>query len=241
MVDTRKILDGILNPANSPEGNKDGAATRRSPLDDLNLGGVGGGAAAGGLVALLLGTKTGRKMGKSALKLGGFALIAALAYRAWQNWTSKAGQTGAPARDDAPKSLPVPADTAFLPSRADEQQRIARNILRAMIAAAKADGHIDAREMDRIHAKMDDLDLGVSEKAFVMDELRAAPDLAAIARDSRTGEEAAELYAASVLAIDGTKPEERRHLDRLAGLLGLDDALVSEIEDSVRDVVVLKR
>lgn len=240
MVDTRKILDGILNSANSPENSGDSATTRQSPLNDLNLGGVGGGAAAGGLVALLLGTKTGRKMGKSALKLGGLALIAALAYRAWQNWTSKLAKADAPPKGEAPKALPVPDDSAFLPTRVDEQQRIARNILRAMIAAAKADGHIDADELDRIYSKMDELDLGASEKAFVMDELRAPADLARIARESQTGEEAAEIYTASLLAIDGTKAGERAHLTRLAGLLGLDDALASELEGSVREAVLLR-
>lgn len=241
MVDTRKFLDGILNQAGPPKYSGAGAKTRRSPLDDLNLGGVGGGAAAGGLVALLLGTKTGRKMGKSALKLGGLALIAALAYRAWQNWTSKSDRPDAAAHGEKPKPLSAPDDTAFLPARLDEQQRIARNILRAMIAAAKADGHIDAGELDRIHSKMDEFDLGTSEKAFVMDELRAPADLAKIAREARTCEEAAEIYTASLFAIDGTKSGERAHLTRLAGLLGLDDALVSDLEASVRDAVVLGR
>ena len=45
MVDTRKILDGILNHANSPKDSGKSTTTRRSPLNDLNLGGVGGGAA----------------------------------------------------------------------------------------------------------------------------------------------------------------------------------------------------
>ncbi|MCY0150937.1 tellurite resistance TerB family protein [Hoeflea alexandrii] len=192
-------------------------------------------------MALLLGTKTGRKMGKSALKLGGLALIAALAYRAWQNWTSKAEGPVATTHGETPKSLPAPDKTAFLPARADEQQRIARNILRAMVAAAKADGHIDSEEFDRIHNKMDKLDLGASEKAFVMDELRAPADLARIAREARTREEAAEIYAASLFAIDGTKPGERAHLAQLAELLGLDDALVTELEASVCDVVVAPR
>ncbi len=41
-----------------------------------------------------------------------------------------------------------------------------------MIAAAKADGHIDAKEQAAIFAEMDKLPLNADDKAFVMDELR---------------------------------------------------------------------
>ncbi len=47
------------------------------------LRGAGGGALAGGLAALLLGSKTGRKIGGEALKMGGMAAVGALAYKAY--------------------------------------------------------------------------------------------------------------------------------------------------------------
>ena len=47
---------------------------------------MGAGAAAGGLGAVVLGTKTGRTHGGKALKLGGLALIGGLAYKALQNY-----------------------------------------------------------------------------------------------------------------------------------------------------------
>ncbi len=241
MIDTRKILEGVLSQAGlaGPSGNP--AEDSQSKTGKMNLGGFGGGAAVGGLAGLLLGTKSGRKMGKSAIKLGGLALIAALAYRAWQNWKSGSGTDVTTGRPDEQKALPSPENTAFLPTNSNEQQRIARNMLRAMIAAAKADGHIDAEELDRIHGKMDELDLGSEDKAFVMDELRAPVDVAAIARSAHTREEATEIYVASLLTIDGGKPGEQKHLQRLSGLLGLDSLLVAELEGSVRDVVVLTR
>jgi len=44
--------------------------------------------AAGALAGLLLGTGTGRKITGSALKVGGLAAIAGLAYKAYQNYSS---------------------------------------------------------------------------------------------------------------------------------------------------------
>jgi uncharacterized membrane protein YebE (DUF533 family) len=42
--------------------------------------------ATGAIVAVLLGTGTGRSIGGSALKLGGMAAIAGLGYQAWKNY-----------------------------------------------------------------------------------------------------------------------------------------------------------
>jgi uncharacterized membrane protein YebE (DUF533 family) len=47
--------------------------------------------ATGAIVAVLLGTKTGRSLGGSALKIGGMAAIAGLGYQAWKNY--QAGKT----------------------------------------------------------------------------------------------------------------------------------------------------
>jgi uncharacterized membrane protein YebE (DUF533 family) len=196
------------------------------------LGGSGGGALAGGLAALLLGSKQGRKLGGSALKIGGMALVGALAYRAYQDWQTKqqpAGSTG--------PLLPPPADTPFNPSSEAEQQSLARALLRAMIAAAKADGHIDQTEQKAIFAKMDELPLDADDKAFVMDELRAPLDVDAVARGARTPEQATEIYAASLLAVDVDHAEERAYLQRLATSLKLDPGLVRHIHATVEESV----
>ena len=52
--------------------------------------------AAGALVAVLLGTGTGRKVTGSAIKLGGLAAVAGLAYKAYQNYQN-GSQPGADA------------------------------------------------------------------------------------------------------------------------------------------------
>ena len=129
--------------------------------------------------------------------------------------------------------LPAPSGTPFNPSSENGQQTLARHLLRAMIAAAKADGHVDAQEQARIFAEMDKLPLGADDKAFVMDELRAKLDIDAVASAAATPEEAAEIYTASLLAIDIDNAAERGYLAMLAARLKLDDALVAHLQQTV--------
>lgn len=195
--------------------------------------GAGGGALAGGLAALLLGTKTGRKIGGEALKLGGMAAVGALAYKAYRDWQAGKEAPAAPPEQQSVPMLPAPSGTPFNPSSERGQQTLARHLLRAMIAAAKADGHVDAQEQGRIFAEMDKLPLGADDKAFVMDELRAKLDIDAVASGAATPEEAAEIYTASLLAIDIDNAAERGYLAMLAARLKLDDALVAHLQQTV--------
>lgn len=233
MLDAKRLLDQFVGGQGSQGGGGE------------FLRGAGGGALAGGLAALILGTKTGRKLGGEALKLGGIAAVGALAYKAFSDW--QAGKQVAPAGEasrpsSVPQSsvsqspvlmLPAPSGTPFNPSSEGGQQKLARTLLRAMIAAAKADGHVDAQEQTRIFAEMDKLSLSADDKAFVMDELRARLDVDAVAGAATTPEEAAEIYTASLLAIDVDNAAERGYLAMLAARLKLDDALVAHLQQSV--------
>lgn len=232
MFDAKRLLDQFLGgqgAGNAPLGGLGGS------LGGLggSLGGVGGGALAGGLAGILLGTKQGRKLGGTALKVGGVAVVGALAYAAYRNW--QAGRE--PSATQAPV-LPPPQDTPFNPAGEAAQQSLGRSLLRAMIAAAKADGHIDAREQAAIFARMDQLSLDADDKAFVMDELRAPLDIDAVARAARSPEEAAEIYTASLLAIDLDHAAERGYLSMLAARLGLEDALVAHLHAAVEGATI---
>ena len=122
-----------------------------------------------------------------------------------------------------------------LPATDVEQQTLARKLLRAMIAAAKCDGHIDADEQGRIFSELDKLTLSPEEKGFVMDELRAKLDIDGVANAASSPEEAAEIYAASLLAIDADTPAERGYLAMLAARLRLDSDLAEHLSSSVRN------
>ena len=199
------------------------------------MGGIGGGALAGGLATLLLGTKTGRKLGGSALKLGGMAVVSALAYKAYRDrQADKSSATaGVPQNIPSQTMLPPPSGSPFNPTSEDGQQKLAQMLLRAMIAATKTDGHIDEKERARLVGEIDKLNLASNEKAFVIGELQAKLDIDAIAAAATTQEEAAEIYTASLLVIDVDTAAERGYLTMLAARLNLDDNLIAHIHQSI--------
>lgn len=236
MFDAKSLLDQFLGGQNQGGSNQQGFGQKGRNGDLLQqagnmLGGFGGGALTGGLAGLLLGSKGGRKMAGNALAYGGMAVAGALAYRAYQNY--QAGKQASPAANASVPLLPPPVDTPFNPISEAEQQSLARNLLRAMISAAKADGHIDAAEQANIFAQMDKMNVGAEDKVFVMDELRKPLDVDAVASAARTPEEAAELYTVSLLAIDVDNPSERGYLALLAARLNLDEKLVAHLHATV--------
>ena len=102
-----------------------------------------------------------------------------------------------------------------------------------MIGAAKADGHIDADEQQRIFGQVNALNLDPEEKAFVMDELGKPLDVDAIAAGAKDQETAAEIYAASLIAINPDGPTEKAYLSLLAARLKLDPSLVEHLHANV--------
>ena len=238
MLDPKRLLDQFLGAGQTGgPGDVSGAPGGGGPIAGglgRHIGGFGGGAVVGGLAGLLLGSKQGRKLGGSALKLGGMAVLGGLAYKAYRDWQDgKQPQTAEVGSRTSTTMLPPPRDTPFNPTGEAEQQALGRHLLRAMIAAAKADGHIDATEQASIFARMDALPLAADDKAFVVDELRAPLDVDAVAGSARSPEEAAEIYAASLLAIDVDNAAERGYLAMLAARLKLDEALVQHLHANV--------
>jgi uncharacterized membrane protein YebE (DUF533 family) len=187
------------------------------------------GALAGGLASVLLGGgRRGRGLSQSSLKLGGMALIAGLAYKAYQDSQAKAAGQPAPHSPAPAEIAPPPADSPFLPSDNEAEER-AKLLVTAMIAAAKADGTIDAAEQKHIFERLGALELDAESKAYVLDQMRAPLDLDGIVRQSHRPEVATEVYAASLLAIDPDHLAEKAYLQMLAARLGLEDDLVAEI------------
>ena len=175
MLDAKRLLDQFMgaNSQNMPA-NRGGFPQQQSGgqgggIGDMvgglgnvlggNLGGIGGGAVAGGLAALLMGSKSGRKMAGNALQLGGMAVVGALAYKAYQNQQATkggaaavSGTTAAPGSQPneavAQSALSLPETSRFHPVSQTEDDALL--FLRTMVAAAAADGHIDQAERSRI-------------------------------------------------------------------------------------------
>jgi uncharacterized membrane protein YebE (DUF533 family) len=107
-------------------------------------------------------------------------------------------------------------------------------LLRAMIAAAKADGQIDAAESQQIMAQVGRAALSADEKAFLLDELARPLNLDAVIAGVRTPQQAAEVYTASRLVIAEASAAEQAYLGLLAARLGLDARATRELDAAVQ-------
>lgn len=185
------------------------------------LKGAGGGAA----LAMLLGNKRVRKVGGKVAVYGGLAALGVLAYKAYGNWQAQQAQQGG-AQPLEPQTLDrLPAPQAEQHSRA---------ILKALVAAAKADGHVDARERQLIEEELGKLAQDAELQGWLHTELNKPLDPADVARAATTPEMAAEMYLASVLMVDEEHFMERAYLEELARQLQLAPALKAELEAQVR-------
>ena len=212
MVDMNKLLGQLLGS---------GAAS-----------GFAGGLA-GGLASSMLTGKKGRKLGKKALKIGGVAAVGALAYTAYQRYNNKDPQSTLPAT--ATEVIAAPPGTAFMPEESDDAANEALGLIlvRAMIAVARADGRLDAQESQSIFQKIQSLDLDSESQALLVEEMGHPIDMDAIVNSATSPEIAAEIYTASLLAVDVDTPAEEGYLAMLAARLRLPSELVLELERQV--------
>ena len=240
MFDPQKLLEQFMGGQGQQQQGQNAPAKSGSGFSPDMLKGLAGGAAAGGLVSILLGSKGGKKLAGSALKVGGVAVLGGLAYKAWQNYqATKGAQSTVPPVNQPMKDITPQAEgTVFLPSAPQERNELSLVLLRAMIAAAKADGHIDANEQKTIFDKLDQFELDNDAKAFVIDELRKPLDIDAVVKGATSPERAVEIYAASVLAIDPDDPAEQAYLAMLASRLKLDPALKASVETEARKLPI---
>lgn len=202
------LLGGLL------KGTRTGNASAGGGLGGL-LGGLGG----------MLGGATGarptqgRAGGMNYAALASLGMAAFQAYQAWQRQQGSAPQQAFQTVDQ----LDGPAAEAH-----------SHAVLRALIAAAKADGHIDEKEQQLISSELgrhtDDPQLQAWLDAEVAKPLDAA-DFAEFASDPAV---AAEVYLASVMLVDDQQDAERNYLDDLAGQLQIDPQLQLHLEQQAK-------
>lgn len=200
-----------------------------SPLGSLAglLSGKGGAALAGGALGLLLGSKKGRKMGGTLLTYGGLAALGAIAYKAYGNWQAQQ-HTSTTAGPQTIDRIP--------PAQAEQHSRA---ILIALIAAAKADGHVDDRERQLIDGEIGKLTQDPTLLTWVDQELKKPLDPTVIAAAATTPEIATEMYLASVLMVDEENFMERAYLQELAKQLRLAPELQTEITNQAKQALQL--
>lgn len=182
------------------------------------LGNLAKGAAAGGLMALLLGTRAGRGLAGPLMKIGGIAAIGAVAYSAWKKW--QAGQkTGVADFGQSISGLSGP-----------EAESRATILVRAMIAAAGSDGHLDERERSLITDRIASLELPDTERRLLQSGMEQNLDVRTIASLADSPGTASEIYLTSLLVVDSENEQERQYLNDLAEALQLPWDLVRQLE-----------
>jgi uncharacterized membrane protein YebE (DUF533 family) len=165
-------------------------------------GGAGGVGSMGGLGG----------MGGSLARMGGMAVLGSLAASLLKQMSQ--GRAAAPAPEEAAQQA-ISADPK-------ETAETALLMIRGMIAAAKADGEIDAEEQRNILGKLGDAANSPEARSFLEREMAAPLDIDALVasvKDKMTG---AKLFAASALAINADTPAEQIYLRTLAQRLGLE-------------------
>ena len=239
-MNTRGLLDQLLKSGQQMLQNKTGSSSSGSSADKGALGGLlggsgglggllsgaGGGALAAGAMGLLMGNKSARKMGGKALTYGGLAALGVLAYKAYGNWQANQGT--------APQTEPQTIDR--IPALQVEQHSQA--ILKALVAAAKADGHVDERERQLIEGEFSKLNNDPALQQWLQTELNKPLDPVEVARAASTPEIAAEMYIASLIMVDDEHFMERAYLDELAKQLKLEPGLKAELEAQVKQAGV---
>jgi uncharacterized membrane protein YebE (DUF533 family) len=227
MLNARSLLDNLmggLQQMTGGQGAKGLADKAKGVWNDQST--LGKGAIAGGLLGVLL-TRGGRRMLGTGLKIGGMAAIGGLAYKAYDEW--KNGRKSEAGADAGAAALPSPQGTEFMPDDGDAADRLATHILQAMIAAAKADGHVTPEERAAIDGQLENLGLGDEANALITAELDAPLDVSRIAALAESEAEATQLYAASLLVVNEEGPAEKEYLAGLAAQLKLDQGLVDRL------------
>jgi uncharacterized membrane protein YebE (DUF533 family) len=196
-------------------------------IDTLTSSGIAGGFAggmAGGVLANALAGKKGGKHAKTLLKAGGLAAVGGLAWKAYQSY-QQSSQQGAQLTD-------VPHSEFEIETQGEAGSRGVL-LVRAMIAAAMSDGHLDVDESARILRRIDELKLDADEKALVTGELLNPASMDELIGQISDQPTAIEVYAASLMAIDRSAEQGRRYLTQLGERLSLPPLLIESLHRRV--------
>lgn len=198
------MLSGMLGSAGQAVGGN----------QNLAVGGLGA------LVGALLGG--GGKSVGGAVGGGVMAVLASMAFKALAASGEQKAQT------QAPVGLLEPQTN----SEKQELEEKSGIILNAMINAAKADGQIDQNEMDRILGKLKEAGIDGEGLRYVTDQMQKPVETdQLIAAAQGNPQLAAQIYAASLLAIEVDTQAERDYLSQLADGMGLTAQVASRIEE----------
>lgn len=190
---------------------------------------MGGGNGLGGLLGGLLGAAGGSSAGGSTqgrpaggINYAALASLGMMAFQAYQSWQRSQAA--------APQQALRTVDQLSGP----EVEGHSHAILRALIAAAKADGRIDQQEEQLIYAEIKRHASDPQLQQWLDEEVSKPLDAAEVAQSAQDPAMAAEMYLASVILVDDQQDAERAYLDELASALQIDPALQVHLEQQAK-------
>lgn len=170
-------------------------------------------AGAGGLLLLgMLGSKGGRRLMGNIAQTGAVAALGALAYKTWMERHGRKVNEETIVRDAQASGFPI--DPASDPD-------FALAVVRTMLAAAYADGVIDAHERRIIDGAKAKAQITEDERRMLAGEVPEEETLRLIAGAAKTPHHASELYAAAVISAGDLNERESAFLKKLSDRLGL--------------------
>ncbi|MFK0090048.1 tellurite resistance TerB family protein [Pseudomonas sp. NPDC090755] len=236
-MNTSDLLEQLLRAGQGSQAQQGGGGmSSQDPMGGLGglLGGLlgggspGGGGGLGGLLGGLLGGGNSSGGGYTQGRSGGgtnYAALASLgmmAFQAYQSWQRSQAA--------APQQAVRTVDQLSGPEAEDHSHAI----LRALIAAAKADGRIDKQEEQLIYAEIKRHTSDPELQQWLDAEVSKPLDAADVAQSAQDPAMAAEMYLASVMLVDDQQDAERAYLDELASALQIDPDLQVHLEQQAK-------
>jgi uncharacterized membrane protein YebE (DUF533 family) len=181
--------------------------------------------------------------------MGGLAIAAYEHYSEQQRQGSTAPSSGPPPPPPGASATPPPppragrAASAMPPppppgaspaaAAAPSQTEEAMLLIRAMISAAKADGAVDADEMQRVLGRLEAAGVSDEERGWVMSEMARPLDVTPLVQQATDPRLALEVYAASIMAIDVDTDAERRYLADLRTQLRIAPETAAKLHETI--------
>ncbi len=231
------------------QGQKPAGAPGQLPAP--GLAGAAGPGGAGGFFSGVVGSTSGMRSGDFSVpgyewqQQGAQAAEPPPAAQPWAKVAPAAGPAPLPTQPAAPPSAPAmsASDYQALPpqpvspfapaaesaSPTPQQQAHALLLVRAMVAAAYADGSLDDKERTDILARLDAAGVGPGERAAFEAELSAPKPITALCAEVNSPELAEQLYVVSLLSVSADTEAEKAHLRMLPVLLKLSPEAVQAI------------
>jgi uncharacterized membrane protein YebE (DUF533 family) len=180
--------------------------------------------------------------------MAGLGALAYLGYKAYQEYQKNnrgsgdtVGGTATAGVGTAPREgarslgerigdvLGMGTEPAPEPKPAEIDDAHAMLLIRAMIAAANADGEITPDERQRITTKLDQAGAGADERAVLERELQSPRSVDQIIREVRDPDTAEQVYLISRLAMNPDTLAEKAYLEFLAARLAIPADRLNEL------------